>query len=217
MALINELFPVVISYNSEGGPNYRVTIDEMDNGKEQRLARWPVGRHSYDAKGGVKTKTQYADVLDLFHVAGGPEDYFRWKDYGDFQTAATVTHTDCELVDANGAPAVGDGSTTVFYLAKKYTFGGTSKYRPITLPVAETVKIGVGGSLQTVTTHYTLDDTTGAVTFVSAPALSAVLTGGCEFHVPVRFDTEYLPGRIINRSGNEFLIDFDIPLIEVFR
>lgn len=53
--------------------------------------------------------------------------------------------------------------------------------------VAGTVKIGVGGSL--VTTGFAVDYNTGLVTFVSAPG--GVVTGGCEFDIPVRFEVDY--------------------------
>lgn len=215
MAFIETRFPVHISYGSTGGPQFSTDVVELDSGSEQRLVRWPVGRHKFDAASGIHSLTDYNLVLAQFHTVKGKGHGFRWKDWADFKTADTVTHTDCELVDASGVPAVGDGVTTVFYLAKKYTFGGATVYRPITKPIASTVKIGKGGTLQTLTTHYTLNSTTGAVTFTSAPLAAVVLTGGCEFDVPVRFDTDYMPMRFVNRGGNDFYVDFEIPVIEV--
>ena len=38
--------------------------------------------------------------------------------------------------------------------------------------------------------HFTLDDTTGRVTFVEPPLAGAEITAGNEFDVPVRFDTD---------------------------
>ena len=226
MAFIETQFPVGIAYGSTGGPEFNTEVVPLDSGAEQRLIRWPVGRHRYDASSGVKTYADYQQVLALFHVMQGRGNSFRWKDRADYKTttlmSGTVSHTDCELVDANGAVDLGDGSTTEFYLAKKYTFGSTTVYRPITKPIAATVKIGKNTVLQTVTTDYTVDSTTGKITFTTPPVLNDDLTGGCEFDVPARFDTDFLPARIANISGKdcrdsgaiELLLDFDIPILE---
>lgn len=216
MALIDEQFPQLAAFGTIGGPNWNTSIVELDSGAEQRLIRWPVGRHQYDVQGAITTLSDYKSVRDFHWIAKGKGNYFRFKDLTDYKTADTVTHTDCELVDANGAVDVGDGSTTEFYLAKKYTVGSSTIYRPITLPVESTVKIGIDSVLQTVTTDYTVDATTGKITFTSAPLLNEVLTGGCEFDVPCRFNDDFLPGEIVNKSGDEFLIGFSIELIEVW-
>lgn len=218
MAFIETQFPVGIAYGSSGGPEYYTSVVPLDNGSEQRLARWPVGRHMYDASGGIKTRSDYYSVLAMYHTCQGRAHAFRWKDYADYKTADTVTHTDCELVDVNGDADVGDGSTDEFYLAKKYTFGSTTVYRPITKPVAATVKIGVDGVLQTVTTHYTVDSTTGKITFVTPPGNTLAVTGGCEFDVPCRFDDDTWAGRIVNIKQDgctELLLNFDIRIIEI--
>ena len=39
---------------------------------------------------------------------------------------------------------------------------------------------------------WSIDTTTGQVTFTAAPANGAVITAGFQFDVPVRFDTDYL-------------------------
>lgn len=215
MAFIETQFPLHIAYGSTGGPEYSTSVVPLDNGSEQRLARWPVGRHRFDAAGGIKTQADYNDVLAMFHACQGRAHGFRWKDHADYRTADTITFSDSELVDVDGAADVGDGTTTVFYLAKKYIFGSTTVYRPITKPVNGTVLIAVNGVLQTETTHYTIDYTTGAVTFVTAPPNTHSVTNGCEFDVPARFDTDHLPARLASRHGQQLLIDFDIPVLEL--
>ena len=214
MAFIETQFPDCISFGSEGGPEFNTTVVPLDSGVEQRLVRWPIGRHRYDAASGVKTESEYASVLAMFHVAQGRGNGFRWKDWIDYKTADTVTHTDGTLIDADNAAALGDGVEDTFYLAKTYTFGSTSIYRPITKPISGAVKIGIDGVLQTETTHYTVDYATGEVVFVSPPGNTLSVTCGCEFDVPVRFDTDYMPVRIQNKGGS-FLVDFDIPILEI--
>lgn len=220
MAFIETRFPVDISFNSTGGPEFNSTVVPMDNGSEQILKRWPVGRHRYDAASGIKTSAQYSEVLSLVHVVGGIGDGFRWKDKADYKTTSVMTEIaafdDCELVDVDGNAVTGDGTTTVFYLAKKYTFGATSVYRPITKPVNGTILIGVNGVLQTETTHYTINYTTGAVTFVTAPPNTHAVTCGGEFDVPVRLNANYMPMQFIDKADeDDFYIDFPIPILEI--
>ncbi len=63
-------------------------------------------------------------------------------------------------------------------------------------------------------TGWTVDPTTGIVTFASPPVAGGVLTAGFEFDVPVRFDTDDLPVTLdLERLGSIT----SIPLIEVRR
>lgn len=190
-------------------------VTPLDSGAEKRNVRWPIGRHKYNAAGAIHTEQDYREVLSLFMAARGRGYGFRWKDWLDYKTSEPVGFADSELLSATCGPAVGDGVTATFYLAKKYTFGLTVVYRPISKPVAGTVRIGVAGVEQTPTTHFAVDTTTGAVTFATPPSVGQVITGGCEFDVPVRFDTDELPARIANRSRDSLLIDFDVPIIEI--
>ena len=66
--------------------------------------------------------------------------------------------------------------------------------RPIAKPVAGSVRIAVAGTEATAGTDFTVDSTTGLVTFLAGhvPAVGAVVSAGFMFDVPVRFDTDYL-------------------------
>ena len=95
---------------------------------------------------------------------------------------------------------------------KLYTSGAQSWTRTITKPVAGTVALALNGVAQM--TGWTVNTTTGVVTFTAAPAPGVAITAGFEFDVPVRFDTDTL----------DVTLDFErlgsitsIPLIEVRR
>jgi uncharacterized protein (TIGR02217 family) len=60
--------------------------------------------------------------------------------------------------------------------------------RSIQKPVAGSVHVAVAGT--PLATGWTVDTTTGIVTFASAPATGAAVTAGFEFDVPARFDTD---------------------------
>ena len=78
--------------------------------------------------------------------------------------------------------------------------------------MAGTVALALNGMPQI--TGWTINTSTGVVTFAAAPAPGVTITAGFEFDVPVRFDTDTL----------DVTLDFErlgsitsIPLIEVRR
>ena len=90
------------------------------------------------------------------------------------------------------APAT--AATATFALAKTYGSVYSPYQRPIAKPVAGSVRVAVGGSEVAEGTAFTVDTTTGVVTFLAGhiPASGAAVTAGFLFDVPVRFDTDYL-------------------------
>ena len=61
---------------------------------------------------------------------------------------------------------------------------------------------------------WTLDATTGIVTFTAAPSIGVIIRAGFEFDVPVRFDTDMLDVTLdIERLGSIT----SIPLLEIRR
>ena len=177
-------FPVDISYGSQGGPGFNTGIVETDSGNEERVQRWSgAGRRRYNIAYGIKDNAALSTLIS-FHVARQGATYgFRYKDFSDFTTAAdhigTPTFTDVDI-------AVGDGTKTTFQLLKKYTSGPITRTRNITKPITGTVKVAFDDVEQT--SGWSVNTTNGIVTFTTAPANTIVISAGCEFDVPVRFD-----------------------------
>lgn len=104
---------------------------------------------------------------------------FRFRDWDFFQ--ATVQAI------ANPYPS------TTAQLTYTYTVTGGSVVKNILLPVSGTVTIFENGSALTSGTHYTLDYTTGIVTFLaSKPVNGAVYTWTGQFDIPVAFPEDKL-------------------------
>ena len=106
----------------------------------------------------------------------------------------------------------GTGSQQTFQLAKRYTSGAQTWVRTITKPVAGTIRVALGMVEQM--SGWTVDTTTGVVTFTTAPAGGVAVRAGFEFDVPVRFDSDTL----------DVTLDFErlgsitaIPLLEIRR
>lgn len=183
-SFIEVQFPTEISYGSSGGPAFSTSVFESASGFEQRTLLWSEARAKYNVATGIKDKVDMDEVLAFFFNVRGRSIGFRFKDWADYQIADQVIGT-------------GNGVQTVFNIVKTYEVaGGLYTYdRRIYKPVSATVTgVKVNNVTQTITTDYTIDYTTGKITFVSAPASGhAVKITAAEFDVPVRFDTDELP------------------------
>jgi uncharacterized protein (TIGR02217 family) len=79
-------------------------------------------------------------------------------------------------------------------------------------PVAGTVRVARGGV--EAMSGWTVDATTGVITFAAAPGTDVLITAGFEFDVPVRFDSDRLDVTWdLDRLGSIA----SIPLVEVRR
>jgi len=95
---------------------------------------------------------------------------------------------------------------------KRYTSGAQSWTRAIAKPVAGSVRLALNGVEQMF--GWTVDSTTGSVTFAVAPGAGVAITAGFEFDVPVRFDTDMLDVTLdIERLGSIT----SIPLLVIRR
>jgi uncharacterized protein (TIGR02217 family) len=208
MAFHEIRFPDSISRGAKGGPERRTRIVELASGDEERNASWANSRRRYDVSYGVRRADDLAAVVAFFEARNGRLYAFRFKDWSDYKSC---------LPSAAPAPTdqiigTGNGSTTTFALTKTYASGAQSWARAILKPVAGTVTVSLNGVAQG--SGWSVNTTTGIVTFAVAPATGAVIRAGFEFDVPVRFDTDELPVTLdIERTGSIP----SIPLIEVRR
>ncbi len=201
-------FPDSISRGARGGPERRTQIVELASGDEERNASWANSRRRYDVSYGIRRADDLAAVVSFFEARNGRLYGFRFKDWAD--------HRSC-LPSQNPSPmdqqiGTGDGVTTSFLLIKHYVSGGQSWTRAITKPVAGTVRIAVNGVPQP--GGWSVDHTTGFVSFETAPSSGIPITAGFEFDVPVRFDSDVLDVTLdIERLGSIT----SIPLLEIRR
>jgi len=208
MAFHEIRFPDNISRGARGGPERRTQIVELASGDEERNASWANSRRRYDAAYGIRRADDLTAVVAFFEARGGRLYGFRWKDWGDYKSclpSATPAETDQVI-------GTGDGATTAFQLSKAYTSGAQTWMRSITKPVAGTISVALDQVVQA--SGWSVDITTGLVTFTAPPPGGIAITAGFEFDVPVRFDTDQLDvTHDIERLGSIT----SIPLIEVRR
>lgn len=198
-------FPDDVSYGSSGGPKYSTTVIEINSGHEQRNINWNYPRREYDVALGVREEINLEALISMFHITKGRAHGFRYKDWHDYKTCP-LNQTPAATDQALGT---GNGATTTFQLVKTYTLGSTSTSLPVYKPVGGTVKVAINGVNQT--SGWSVNTTTGIVTFSVAPANGAVLTWGGEYDIPVRFNTDTLSTRLETyRIGSA-----SVPLTEI--
>lgn len=179
-------FPTDISLGATGGPTRLTDVVTMRSGFEERNSVWANSRRKWNAGYGVKTNAQLRAVVSFFEERRGRWAGFRWKDALDYRSR----FDDAPLTAFDQALGTGDGVKTQFQLVKTYGATFNPWPRTISKPVAATVLVGKGGVAQS--SGWTVDLTTGIVTFSVAPTVGQAISAGFEFDTPVRFDTDDL-------------------------
>ncbi|MEQ6247743.1 DUF2460 domain-containing protein [Sulfitobacter sp. HNIBRBA3233] len=201
-------FPPDLSFGAVGGPQRRVDVVTLANGYEERNTPWAHSRRVYDAGLGLRSLDDIERVIGFYEARLGQMFGFRWKDWSDFKSSIPSAKVDY----ADQLIATGDGETLAFQLRKTYRSGAHEYARPISKPVKGSVLIMVEQDEQRETIDYTVDETTGIVTFFDAPDPDTRVFAGFEFDVPVRFDSDRLLTNIASFQAGQVP---DIPVREV--
>lgn len=197
----------IVSYGSNDKINFNTTIIKLSNGTERRNINWAVPVHVFSISTGNQNARAMAALKSFFIARFGPGKGFRIKDQLDYTTA--VYGRDAPAMTLSGSQPFGltDGTATVFQLVKCYGTSAPYVVYPIFKPVAPTVAIYTGDKTgpKTVATGWSLDATTGLVTFAAAPAAGAILWWSGNFAIPVRFSddeqaAEFVDGAIMSGS-----------------
>jgi uncharacterized protein (TIGR02217 family) len=153
-------------------PVHSTTIKTSVSGREYRRQNWSYPRYEYKFGYEVLRQagayTELAQMLGFVNSRGGSFDSFLYTDADDSTVALQQI-------------GVGNGSTQAFQLIR--SFGG---YLEPVWDVNGAPSIYVDGSLQTLTTHYTIDSA-GLVTFVTAPTAGKVVAWTGSFYWRCRF------------------------------
>ena len=190
-------FPDVIAFSAIGGPGFNTSVVTLASGYESRNINWSASRYGYDLAIPVRTQTEVDTINAFFRNANGKAHGFRFKDWADYAAslAPTITLT-----------------TKTFQLQKTYVTGSLTSNRIITKPVASSLEVFVNAVK--VTSGYTVNSATGIITFTDVPAGAVTWSG--EFDVPVRFDTDSLQWRVIDKGSDSLLYQVEqLPLVEV--
>jgi uncharacterized protein (TIGR02217 family) len=171
---IEKRFPESVAYGYESGPEYETSVTNLFNGREKRLVNRNRGKLVFNCEHGLKEMSEVQILMNFFREMRGRGYGFRMYDHIDH-------HVDTQEIDS------GDGVKKVFQIVKIY---GTDnpEVRIIHKPVAGSCRVWVNGVERA--SGWTLDHTTGKITFDVAPPLGHSIVVDCEFDVPARFDED---------------------------
>ena len=201
-------FPFSLALGARGGPQRRTEIVTLGSGREERNSPWAHSRRRWNAGPGVRTLDDLDTLIAFFEARHGQLYGFRFSDPLDHKSCPPSA-----LISALDQPlGTGDGEQTEFALIKRYASGDQAHDRPITKPVVGSVRVAADGIALVEDADFTVDATTGRVTFPEAPANEAVLTAGFEFDCPARFDADQLAISLDAFGAGDVP---DIPIIEV--
>ena len=201
-------FPPNLSFGSVGGPERRTEVVTLANGFEERNTPWAHSRRRYDAGMGMRSLDDIEVLIAFFEARRGQLFGFRWKDWSDFKSckpSGKVRYDDQVI-------AIADGVRTEFQLTKIYRSGGVAYQRPITKPVAGTVRAGIQSDEQREGFDYEVDTSSGVITFAHPPVAEVEISAGFEFDVPVRFDADRIRTSVASFQAGEVP---DVPVVEV--
>lgn len=199
-------FPLDVALGARGGPERKTDVVTLASGAEERNSRWARSRHRYNAGYGVKSRADMQAVLAFFEERRGRLHGFLWRDGLDHSSGGAVPSPTDQVIGA------GDGERVEFRLTKRYGAVFDPYFRPITRPVAGTVRVALDGV--EVAEGWAIDPASGAVVFQAAPGVGVTVTAGFLFDVPVRFDTDRLDIDLTSFDAAEAP---SIPVVEILE
>lgn len=184
---LEERLPIDVRIGMSYADDYEVAIVQTASGAEYRKLVQPFPTRSFHVNFTTDQIDLWNRVLELYHRAYGKFAGFRVKCLDDFSTNGR-----------NGVPGpndepLQDTATGIYQLRNFYGVNGTAlagvgyPCRNIYKPVAGTVVVAKNGTQ--LFSGWTVDNTTGLITFTVAPLLSDHITAGCYFDIPCRFNS----------------------------
>lgn len=187
------------TFGWQGGPELNTMLKQLRSGHERRRPLWQHAKHRFSLPFlNIKNAEYLLHLKSVFLAAGGRAQSFLVKDYSDFSAD-------------NAVFGAGDGATTEFDLLLQYTFGDASYTRLILWPVDPTFRVNG------VMADATYDYQKRKVVFATAPPDLASLTWSGEHRLIVRFDSDYLPMSIDNKTGQSYVMNGSVDLVEVWE
>lgn len=201
MSFIEERLNLGIDYGTAGGPRYNTSIITDGGGGEQRNINWSQSLGRWQIGGRSLTRSELDYLLNFHENVKGSAIGFRFKDWGDYSAT-------------NQLIAVGNGSTQSFQMFKRYEIGSYFVNRPITKIVSGMVNIYFNGV--EIVSGWTVNPTTGVVTFTAPPASGTIIAADFEFDVPVRFEQDSISFRFEGANQDDVIFSLDqLSLVEI--
>lgn len=185
---LDEVLPVAVRMGASETDDYAVRVVTTEGGAEHRrllhafpVRRWQIQYTLAQAELAAKVEALYSRAFGRF--AG-----FRVLCKDDSSTAQDGLSAPTAL--DHPLPRISSG---LYQLVKRYGIGspalGSVGYpvRRLYKPMTSSVLIAKNGIV--LSSGVSVDHASGHVTISPAPTEADVITGGCRFHIPARFDS----------------------------
>lgn len=220
------IIPDTIALSGQTGPSTSVEQVSLSNGFRETNLLWTQKLRRLNIGYPNMTPTDAFVILKIFEAVEGPLHSFLSKDRNDWNTTAgnmenggesSITKDDQKLENTADQTDVGDGTEKDFLCLKDYSSGSTATHRRyITKPQDGTgdfaIKVALDGVLKTEGVDYTVNYSTGVISFTVAPGIGVVPTAGFAFYVPVAFVSDDFLALLLQPGITSVP---DIPLMEV--
>lgn len=178
-------FPLKYKLSARVMPAFDTVIKASLSQREERVARRSRPRRTYELSYRGDSLDDVAEVVRFFYARSGALHTFRFPDVSDYTSAVNGvdagSSTDQEI-------GTGDGSRTVFQAVKRYVSGPVAHVRTIRLLEAGSVSVSLDDVTQS--SGWTVNVTTGEITFSTAPGPGVSVKAGFTFDVHCRFSSE---------------------------
>lgn len=214
MGFVNEVHPLVPAPGFVSAPGWQTIVQSTASGHEARIQSASQDRTRCVASYEQRNAADIALARHFFNARRGARDSFPFLDLHDFSTASDLvgTPSDTDVVLETIAGGSADGTATQFQLRKVYEPSGSAPYaKKITLPIASSVVIAKDSVSFASGGNWSVNATTGVVTFNAAPANGVVVTAGFQHYKPMRYAEETERGAQFQRDfweGNQVKLGF---------
>lgn len=183
---------MAISYGSQGGPTFKTYIMDLPSGAEQRIGYWANGRKKWVISKELLTRADVIALENFFRARKGKLHGFRLRDWNRY------------LIKPSSPEPLPLLTNTTAQLQFVYTDSLNAETQKVTKPVLSANVDNSANSLtyspdiviyrgtsSTVysTANYTLDRTTGIITFSTSQAGQSFWWSG-SYDWPVRFNSD---------------------------
>ena len=179
---------------------WKTDVVTFDSGVEQRNQIWQRPLRRWFLNWSMIEVTERNHLIQLFQRARGSYHTFKIKDVDDYAITG-------------GTYAIA-GAVDTLQLTATYYDGETEEWtenKTLIVPASIiTLEHSVAGTLNE-TTHWTLDDNTGIITFISAPGVGTI-TASFEYYFLCRFTED---NHLDSMPEVDLYSNPDIPLVEV--
>lgn len=177
------------SYPIVASPRWNTDLITLNSGAESANQNWSQPFYVFTIPEAIRSMEVYETIMAHWMVVGGPAYTFPFKNPMDFASRSlNIPNQTPNITPTDQVIGTGDGNKINYQITKAYQRGSFVHYREIYLPVVSTVRVALNGVEQF--SGFTVNRTTGIITFSAPPTSGTVVTCGYLYDENVRFESD---------------------------